>query len=89
MCLIGWLPAFIDSAAAQQDILALPKNVKSLDWDWYNRGETRELTFNRFPGLSPDYSDDQETSQTLPCNGSSCVRTCRIPCTALRHLVTR
>jgi len=53
--LIAVLPGVTNEAAAQQDIMALPKNAKPLDWDWYNRGETRELTFNRFPGISPDY----------------------------------
>lgn len=39
VCLIGLLPALVDSAAAQQDMFALPQNVKALDWTGTTEGK--------------------------------------------------
>jgi polysaccharide export outer membrane protein len=49
-------PALINDARAQaaSDFIAYPKNMMGLDG--YNRANSeRQLTFNRMPGLSPDY----------------------------------
>jgi polysaccharide export outer membrane protein len=54
---VNLLPALTSRAEGQvsgSDLYSLPKNLKSLQWDWYTK-DMRELTFSRLPGASPDY----------------------------------
>jgi len=53
---VSLLPALVGIARGQanSDLYSYPKNLKSLDWNWYTK-DYRELTFNRMPGVSPDY----------------------------------
>jgi polysaccharide biosynthesis/export protein len=53
---LGCVPLSVRVAEAQanSDWYSYSKDLKSLDWDWYTKS-FQDLTFNRMPGLSPDY----------------------------------
>jgi len=53
---LALLPPVAGMAGAQanSDLFSFPKTSKNLEFGWYTK-DTRELTFNRLPGLSTDY----------------------------------